>query len=177
MKKLLILTTALALLLAACATTAENPLEESTTELTTMQAEVTAPYEQTTLTAELVNAGTTADVTFSFGDEEGANLLVRATVPMHNLALISPMVEFVEDEMFHTPVRGEEIADLLAPGQTLLLQNYRSAGTLPNAGLTFADEAGVQRYFVLIVNNAYPEHGPMFWFNEVQNQTAEFESR
>lgn len=175
MKTLLIITAALALLLAACASPAE-PTPEQTTEHTT-QAETTAVYEQTTLTAELVDANTTADVTFEFSAEEGAHLLVRANTAMHNLAMISPLVEFVEDEMFHTPVRGDEIADELLPGQTLLLANYRSAGTLPNAGLTFTDETGTQRYFVLVVNHAYPEHGPMFWFNEVQNQTAEFESR
>ncbi|MCL2446284.1 MAG: hypothetical protein FWD06_05915 [Oscillospiraceae bacterium] len=177
MKKLLILTAALALLLAACTTTAESPTEETTTEITTTQAETTAVYEQTTLTAELVDADTSADVTFSFGDEEGVNLLVRATVPMHDVAMIAPLVEFADDEMFHTPARGEDIADVILPGQTLLLQNYRSAGTLPNAGLTFTDDAGVSRYFVLVENQAYPQHGPMFWFNEVQNQTAAFESR
>jgi len=167
MKKLLILAAALALLLAACAAPAAPSPEETTTEFTTTtQAEVTAPYEQTTLTAELVAADTSADVTFAlFSDGEGANLLVRAEVDMHGLALFMPLYD---DDMRITPERGEEIADTLLAGQTLLLQNYRGAGTLPNLGLAFTDGDGVQRYFVLVVNNAYPNHGPMFWFNEVQ---------
>jgi len=133
-------------------------------EPTTVTQATTAVYEQTTLTAEVVPANTPADVVVELSSEEGTNLLVRAEIDMHSLALFMPLYD---DDLRITPERGEEIAGLLAVGSTLLLQNYRGAGTLPNAGLTFTDSEGVQRYFVLVVNNAYPQHGPMFWFNEV----------
>jgi|GEM_PF-2517547 len=92
-------------------------------------------------------------------------LRIQAEATLYNLAVVF-LGNDVEDE--HIVYIIEEtfpITDALAPGQTLMIADFFSLGTLPWNGIAFEDANGLMHHYAIIQNQA--DYGPAYFLMEI----------
>ena len=105
-------------------------------------------------------------------DGENADRLVIWTdVPLKDFAVISLSNDFIEDELFFIPIDTFGMISELTPGTAFIINSYMSQGTLPWSGITFMDESGSQRYFLLVQDQS--DEFPPYRLIEFKDRTDE----
>ncbi|MCL2427339.1 MAG: hypothetical protein FWD05_13510 [Oscillospiraceae bacterium] len=139
----------------------------------------------TKLTEDGAGPGQLADITFmhmlnynevipDFGgtDIAGDSLLIQTGSPLRDFAVINITENIaVEDELTFIPTEAFGTVENFLPNEAFIINDYRSRGTLPGSGITFLDENDQRWFFIILQNQAYPEHGDFYQLIEFQLRT------
>jgi len=104
--------------------------------------------------------GDFADDVFEYFN--GDRLVIRADVPLYDLALISianDVLDDLDDRVVFAPVNAFGQIEVLLPGQAFVINSYVGLGTLPASGISFVSESGERHYFWMLEDqsvNIYP---------------------
>lgn len=105
---------------------------------------------------------------------DGYNLVLWANRPFLNFAVVSIGHDFINDELFFIPIDSFGLIDELLPGEAFIVTNYWGMGMFPWSGVTFVDENGTNRYFMISQNQAYPDGSGNLWdIGEFHNRNDE----
>ena len=102
---------------------------------------------------------------------EGVTLVLWANRPLANVAVVRLEAHLLEDrnEWGFMPLDNFGYAQMLQPGEALVINNYMGLGTLPHLGISFTDESGEDtKFFFFQENHAYPEHGDRWVIQEIE---------
>ena len=96
-------------------------------------------------------------------DIPGDTLMIRTFTTLHNFSVI--VMENDNDEdygVIFTPVGIYGTVETFEPSEAYIITAFLSAGTLPQSGITFTDEAGQNWYFAIMQNQA--DEGDPYFF-------------
>jgi len=115
-----------------------------------------------------IHGGNTARYT------DGDNLVIWTNRPLLDFAVISMGHDFIGDELFFIPMDSFGLIDELLPDEAFVITNYWGMGAFPWSGVTFVDEDGINRYFSIRQNHAYPDGSGYPWdIGEFYNRNDE----
>ncbi|MCL2587887.1 MAG: hypothetical protein FWD84_00580 [Oscillospiraceae bacterium] len=103
----------------------------------------------------------------------GISIAIWANIPLQNFSFMTFGNDILGEETIFIPIDTFGTVEELLPGQGFVIHPYIGLGSLPWTGVTFVDPNGVQRYFALAQNQAYPEHGGQWVIWEFENRTDE----
>jgi len=87
-------------------------------------------------------------------DGEGERLVIWANAPIYNLSLISIEIDAYDDELIFIVEDIVFTLDVLdsASASALVIDSYYGMGTFPRSGISFEDEFGTKRYYMISVS-------------------------
>jgi hypothetical protein len=92
------------------------------------------------------------------------NLVFWADVPLKDFSIIKIESEFENDDVVISMKDAWKVADVILPGEAVVLKGYFGTGMLPGSGFRFVDENWVTHFYSFIENMGYPnEPGPYRW--------------
>jgi len=108
------------------------------------------------------------------GESFGDSLMIRADVPLYELAVVHLSNDVLDDEIVFVPTDSFGMIPVLLPGEAFIIHSYIGLGTFPWSGITFLDENG-HRWFFTINQNQSGEGSPYFLlpFEDRSNELAE----
>ena len=187
MKKIITLLAALSLIivLAACGATPAEPQDPYATEPTTELPDWVDTHEnEFNLTVALLEDEAPGDFAYllNYSDvmeardgmapgDSGDTLRITTEVPLRNFAVQLLRNDILGDDIIFVPAETFGEIDELSPGESFVIQNFRSHGMMPASGVTFVDEEGTQRYFALWQTQS--GYGEPYYLVEFENQAGE----
>ena len=92
------------------------------------------------------------------------NIVLWADVPLKDFSIIKVETDIVDDNALVSMVDAWKVADVVEPGQAVVIKGYFGTGKLPGSGFRFVDENWVTHFYSFIENMGYPEEpGPYRW--------------
>jgi len=105
------------------------------------------------------------------GEIEGHTIAIWADVPLQELALLSFGNYFIGDDVIFIPTDTFGQIDILPVGDAFVISSYIGWGTFPWSGVTFVDEYGTKRYF--LIQESMDDSQGAFMIREFENRTDE----
>lgn len=100
-----------------------------------------------------------------WGREDGDSIAIYATQPIVDVQLINFSDDWDDssDEFIFTLEDSHPIADIVHPGEGILIENYISIGTMPHTGISFYDSSRTRHYFAINHDNSDSPHVFLLW--------------
>jgi len=92
-------------------------------------------------------------------------LRIHAEATLYNLAVVFLSSDVENEDLVYIIEESFLITDALVPGETLMLGDFFSMGTLPWNGIAFEDANGFAHHYAIIQNQA--DYGPAYFLMEI----------
>jgi hypothetical protein len=103
--------------------------------------------------------------------DSGDRLVIWTNTTLRDFAVLSVGNDVIDEEIVFIPLETFSQIKELTPQSAFVVNGYMSVGTIPWSGITFVDEKGEQRYFLILQDQS--DEFPPYRLLEFEDRTKE----